>query len=87
METWAREAGFIKIVRKTFNVPYGAWPKDKKLKDIGRFVSHFMELMLDGFVAYPIGEILGWSFAEVQVLVAQMRSAVLNLTNLANGDM
>lgn len=87
MEKWACEAGFTQVVHKTFKVPYGAWPKDKKLKDMGRFVSYFMELCLNGFVAYPIGEILGWSFEELQVLVAQMRSAVLNLTNLAEGDM
>jgi len=46
-----------------------------------------MNLSLDGFVIYPIGQILGWTLEEVQVLVAQMRGAINNPKNCTASDM
>ncbi len=46
-----------------------------------------MDLSLDGFAIYPIGQILGWSFDEVQVLVAKMRAAIRDPRNRTNSDM
>ncbi len=87
MEKWAGDAGFTDIVHKKYNIPYGNWPKDRKLKEIGQYTLLYLNVSLDGFAIYPIGQILGWSLEEVQVLVAQMRSAVNNKRNLVNGDM
>lgn len=87
MLKYARDAGFTDIVHRKFKVPHGPWPKDKRLKEMGKYIRLYMDLSLDGFAVYPIGQILGWSFEEVQVLVAKMRSAVLNLKNLTNSDM
>ncbi|KAI8722697.1 hypothetical protein NCS52_00414100 [Fusarium sp. LHS14.1] len=87
IDRWATEAGFTGISHKKFKIPYGDWAKDKKLKELGSFTGFYLDLSLDGFAVYPIGQILGWSFDEVQVLVAQMRAAVRNPKNLTNGDM
>ncbi|KAH6885725.1 S-adenosyl-L-methionine-dependent methyltransferase [Thelonectria olida] len=87
MQTAAKDAGFVDIVRKVFTIPHSPWPKDQRLKEQGRFVGLYMDLSLDGFALYPIGQILGWSFEEVQVLVAKMRAAISNPKNLTNSDM
>ncbi|KAK7409516.1 hypothetical protein QQX98_008300 [Neonectria punicea] len=87
MEEWARQAGFTDVVPKTFKLPYGGWPKDKKLKELGRYVNYYMDMSLGGFATYPMSELLGWSFEEITVLVAQMRAAIHNQKSLPNGDM
>ncbi|KAH6869390.1 S-adenosyl-L-methionine-dependent methyltransferase [Thelonectria olida] len=87
LEIFAGSVGFINITPKRFKVPYGTWPKDKGLKELGGYTGLYLDLSLDGFAVYPIGQILGWSFEEVQVLVAQMRAAVRDPKNLTNGYM
>ncbi|KAL6355525.1 hypothetical protein LRP88_11120 [Fusarium phalaenopsidis] len=76
METWGREAGFTKIAPKTFKLPYGGWPKDLKLKELGRYIKFYMDMSLGGFATYPMSQILGWSLEEITVLVTQMRAAI-----------
>ncbi|KPM35803.1 hypothetical protein AK830_g10787 [Neonectria ditissima] len=87
MEQSAHDAGFVDIVKKVFTIPHSPWPKDKKLKQQGSYVGLYMDLSLDGFALYPIGQVLGWTLEEVQVLVAKMRSAIRNPKNLTNSDM
>ncbi|KAH7013798.1 S-adenosyl-L-methionine-dependent methyltransferase [Ilyonectria destructans] len=87
MEKFASDAGFGKITKKVFTIPHSAWPKDQKLKKQGQYVGLYMDFSLDGFALYPIGQILGWSFEEVQVLVAEMRNAIRNPKNLTCSDM
>ncbi|PKS08525.1 hypothetical protein jhhlp_004910 [Lomentospora prolificans] len=87
MLKWAAGAGFTELTHKRFKVPHGTWPKDKRLKEMGSFVQSYMELSLDGFALYPIGQILGWTLEEVQTLVANMRASIRNPKVLTNSDM
>ncbi|RSL46755.1 hypothetical protein CEP54_013696 [Fusarium duplospermum] len=87
MEKAARDAGFDGITYRIFNIPYGNWPKDKGLKQLGQYAGLYLDLSLDGFALLPIGEVLGWSFEEVEVLVAKMRAVVRNPNNWVNSDM
>lgn len=34
---WQEEAGFINVTERVYKVPCGPWPKDPKMKDIGRY--------------------------------------------------
>ncbi|KAM5348611.1 hypothetical protein ACJ41O_008435 [Fusarium nematophilum] len=86
MEENARNTGFVDVSHQIFNIPYGYWPKDKRLKQLGQYVGLYLDLSLDGFALYPIGEVLGWSFEEVNVLVAKMRAAIRNQNNWASSD-
>jgi SAM-dependent methyltransferase len=87
MRDSAREAGFEDIVHKVLTIPLGEWPKDARRKRQGQFVGLYMDLSLDGFALYPIGQILGWSREEVEALVAKMRAIIRNPKHLARGDM
>jgi hypothetical protein len=68
------------------NFPTG-WPKDLKLKELGRYVNFYMDMSLGGFATYPMSQILGWSLEEITVLVGQMRAAINDQKNFPNGDM
>jgi hypothetical protein len=82
MEKYIREAGFVDVVHKQWKVPIGGWPQNPKLKQIGFCNGHFIDQSLDGFAVFPIGEILGWSYDEVMVLVASMREAIRDRKSL-----
>jgi hypothetical protein len=75
-EEYMREAGFTDLSSKSWRLPVGGWPQDKKLKQIGLCNGAFIDRSIDAFAIFPIGEILGWSKEEVMVLVSQMRKAL-----------
>ncbi|KAF4475817.1 s-adenosyl-l-methionine-dependent methyltransferase [Fusarium agapanthi] len=75
-EEYMREAGFTDLFSKSWKLPVGGWPQDKKLKQIGLYNEAFIDHSIDAFAIFPIGEILGWSKEEVTVLVSQMRKAL-----------
>ncbi|RYO85107.1 hypothetical protein DL764_009226 [Monosporascus ibericus] len=82
MESWAHDAGFTGVVHKKFKIPLSPWPMDNNLKQQGMYCRLYLDLSLDGFAIYPIGQVLGWGFEEVQVFVAKMRAATRNPKNL-----
>ncbi|KAI8650135.1 hypothetical protein NCS56_01465400 [Fusarium sp. Ph1] len=87
MEQSAREAGFEDIVHKIITIPLSGWPKEDRLKKEGQFVGLYMDLSLDGFALYPIGQILGWSREKVDDIVSKMRAIIRNPKHLGSGDM
>ncbi|KAF5521498.1 Secondary metabolism regulator LAE1 [Colletotrichum aenigma] len=77
-----KEAGFVDIVHKKWKVPIGGWAKDPFLKQVGHYAGLFMDQSLDGWALQPIGEILGWTYEEIMVLVAEMRIALRSSKSL-----
>ncbi|KAJ5019772.1 hypothetical protein K4K57_010439 [Colletotrichum sp. SAR 10_99] len=77
-----KEAGFVDIVHKKWKVPIGGWAKDPFLKQVGHYAGLFMDQSLDGWALQPIGEILGWTYDEIMVLVAEMRIALRSSKSL-----
>ena len=84
---FAEDAGFTDIYSKSYTIPTGTWPRDRRLKEFGAATNHYMELSMEGFALYPIGEIMGWSKMEIDVLVAKLRTALLNNRNRNTGTM
>lgn len=76
MESWPTKAGFTNIEHKVFKLPLNPWPKDKNLKAQGAYTGLYLDLSLEGFANFPLGEILGWPQEQVHVLVANYRTAV-----------
>ncbi|KAK2757597.1 hypothetical protein FQN54_004566 [Arachnomyces sp. PD_36] len=73
-KTLMAEAGFVDIRVKILRRPSNKWPKDKELKRIGLYT---LTNHLNGLHAFTIGlftRVLGWSAAEVEVLLAKCRS-------------
>lgn len=53
------EAGFEEIKEVRFKWPMGGWPKDKKMKEIGRYNAASWDQGMEGWVLYLFTEHLG----------------------------
>ncbi|KAJ6121271.1 hypothetical protein N7512_003736 [Penicillium capsulatum] len=75
MPRMVKDAMFENVDYSERFVPIGTWPKDPKLKEIGRF---FRAEMADGAVeSYSLAVFTrfgGWTTLEVQVLLAHLRA-------------
>jgi len=72
-KAYIEEAGLINVVEKRYKMPVGTWPKDKRLKEVGRW--HLIEVHqgIEGWTLALFTRVLGWSYEEVQVFLAQIR--------------
>ncbi|KAJ5096448.1 S-adenosyl-L-methionine-dependent methyltransferase [Penicillium alfredii] len=69
------EALFDQIEPSEQNCPIGTWPKDPKLKEIGRyFRAQFADSALDSYSLALFTRFSDWKPTEVQVLMAHVRS-------------
>lgn len=71
-----KAAGFTNVVEYRFKVPIGAWPADKKMKEIGQYNRLHWEQGIEGWCLYLLTTIEKWSIEEVQVYLARMREAL-----------
>jgi len=68
------EAGFVGIEERVFKRPSNAWPKDKALKEIGRFTQANMIEGIEGFTMAPFTRALGWKKEEIDILLAKCKA-------------
>ncbi|RMJ22196.1 Methyltransferase [Aspergillus sp. HF37] len=72
------DAGFKNVKEDVYKVPLNSWPKDRKLKDIGRY----QQLnMIEGMEAYSLAlftRFLGWSIQEVHAFFAGVRRELVD---------
>ncbi|KAK5080079.1 hypothetical protein LTR70_008957 [Exophiala xenobiotica] len=73
LKTLFENAGFVDVQVKELKRPCNDWPKDKRMKEIGRFTYFNFMKGLEGFTMAPFTRILGWTQEEVQVLIADVR--------------
>ncbi|KAF4968109.1 hypothetical protein FSARC_4470 [Fusarium sarcochroum] len=78
---YMREAGLINIQQIDHKIPIGGWAKDRKLKEIGRYVLAALEADFEGYVLYMASQLLEWSMNEVEVYCAQLRRELRSGTN------
>ncbi|KAH6972746.1 S-adenosyl-L-methionine-dependent methyltransferase [Ilyonectria sp. MPI-CAGE-AT-0026] len=74
--TWKNkmeEAGFVDVNQEIRKVPIGAWPKDPKLKEIGRFQSLQEAKVIESYTPAVFSRVLGWSNEEIQVFIAKIK--------------
>jgi hypothetical protein len=73
-----RNAGFVDIVVLPSKWPMNTWPKDKKHKEIGKWVSENFNWGAESMTLALFTHYLGWSIEEVQVFAAQFRADLRN---------
>jgi hypothetical protein len=76
-----REAGFVDVREETFVWPIGAWPKDPHLKEMGRWGERNWSEGVEGWVMALYTRLLGWTYAEVQAFVNDLREVIKNRKN------
>ncbi|KAK4635790.1 Methyltransferase pytC [Fulvia fulva] len=70
-------AGFVDVVSEMKKRPVNDWPKDPRMKEIGRYSClNFLE-GLEGFTMAPFTRVLGWQPEEAQILVAKVKKETL----------
>ncbi|KAF4472885.1 methyltransferase, partial [Fusarium albosuccineum] len=70
-------AGFVDIQEFNIKIPLGDWPKDHKLKEMGRFSRAALEQDTEGYVLY-MATMEGWTREEVTVYAARLRREMRN---------
>ncbi|ETN41889.1 uncharacterized protein HMPREF1541_03828 [Cyphellophora europaea CBS 101466] len=75
---WIQEAGFEHVREHRFKMPDGPWPsarteEGKKLKEIGKWRVLEMDAGVEGWAMALFTRVLGMSYEEVQVYLAQVR--------------
>ncbi|KAK5072211.1 hypothetical protein LTR64_004008 [Lithohypha guttulata] len=72
---WLRQAGFENVIEEERPCPIGGWPKNKRLKEIGKvFKYQFLTMAVDSYSLALFTRLGGWSVEETQVLLAEVRS-------------
>ena len=78
LKGWLQEAGFVDMQCTCFPTPFGTWPADPRLKEIGAW--NYLQLMegLEGMVYYVFTRLLQLNKEQVDVLAAQFRQELKN---------
>lgn len=69
-----REAGFTNIMHKVYKIPIGPWAADKHHKVLGAYNFAMLNQGAEAFSLRLFINVLGWSYEEVQVLLAKVKS-------------
>jgi hypothetical protein len=76
--TWMKEAGFEDVKEHRFKMPDNPWPsaatrEGKKLKQIGKWRQMEIETGIEGWSIAMFTRVLGMSYEEVQLYLAEVR--------------
>ncbi|KAF5861429.1 hypothetical protein ETB97_000309 [Aspergillus alliaceus] len=78
LQTWMNNAGFEDVTERVYVLPYGPWPKDPKLKEIGRW--QYVQAP-EGVEAYGLRlytQVLGWPESEAKLHQALVKQQLRN---------
>jgi len=75
---WMVEAGFRNVVELRFMWPQNSWPKDKKMKELGRWNMINALDGLQGFTARLFTKVQGMPVEEMEVLLMEVRQDIQN---------
>ncbi|KAI8648171.1 hypothetical protein NCS57_01484900 [Fusarium keratoplasticum] len=67
------KAGFVDVQQEVRKMPIGAWPKDPKLKEMGRYQGIQQIQAVESYTPRLFSTVLGWTEEEIQVYVAKVR--------------
>ncbi|KAL4804398.1 S-adenosyl-L-methionine-dependent methyltransferase [Aspergillus unguis] len=77
---WMIDAGFTNVQEEVYKVPFSPWPKDARLKELGRYQQANMLEALEAYSLVLMTRFLGWSVEDVKTLLAGVREELLNRT-------
>lgn len=73
LKPWVEEAGFVDVKEHNFKVPVNSWPRDRKLKELGKYQCMNYS---DGLEAISVGlftRALKWQPMEISVFLPRIR--------------
>ncbi|CAH0024719.1 unnamed protein product [Clonostachys rhizophaga] len=69
-------AGFVEIHEEVRKMPLGMWPKDPKLKEIGRFQPIQEAKAIESYTPQIFSSVLEWSQEEILVFMAKVKNEI-----------
>ncbi|GAT29900.1 methyltransferase [Aspergillus luchuensis] len=75
------KAGFVNVREEIFKLPQSPWPKDPKMKDLGRYHQVNMFEALGPYCYALFTRVMGWERTEIEVFVAGMKQELRDLNN------
>lgn len=75
---WMEETGFVNVQQLNYKLPINTWPKDKALKELGKWNLINMVEGLEGYTVRPFTKIMGMSMEEVELLMMEVRKDLHN---------
>ncbi|KAG5753927.1 hypothetical protein H9Q72_007853, partial [Fusarium xylarioides] len=70
------EAGFTDVRIFDYKLPVGGWTSNRKLFELGEYVSLTLENDLEGYTLYMWHNVLNWPREEYPQFLAAMRKAI-----------
>ncbi|KAJ5601196.1 hypothetical protein N7510_010730 [Penicillium lagena] len=81
--TWRQrmeKAGFVNVKEEIYKLPQSPWPKDPKLKDLGRYHQLNMLEAMPPYTYALLTRVLGWNRVEIEALLAGVRQELRDLS-------
>ncbi|OCL12117.1 hypothetical protein AOQ84DRAFT_285851, partial [Glonium stellatum] len=78
LKGWMEEAGFANVREVVVRLPFGMWPREKRMKQIGAL--NYLQFE-EGMEAFSLGlftRVLGWSVERVQLYLVDVRKDMRN---------
>jgi hypothetical protein len=76
LEDWVRKQGFEDVKHVALQVPVGSWPKDPRLKEIGRYYRYSLDEGLESITLRIFTQLLGYTVTEAHATNAYFRTAM-----------
>lgn len=77
-KSWLERACYVDVKDKLFKVPINQWPKDKKMKEIGRYETLNVAEGLEGWSMALFTRVLGWEKDDVLVYLEKIKKEFRN---------
>ena len=72
------QAGFVEIQEQVYRAPFNTWPKDTRLKSIGRRYCACLLEWIEALSMGPMTAAFGWRETDVQRLLGATSKVILN---------
>ncbi|MCJ1480371.1 hypothetical protein MMC06_000526 [Schaereria dolodes] len=74
LEGWLKDAGYLDVHAEKYVMPFGTWPADRHLKEVGAW--NYLQFMegVESFMTALLTRRLGYTIEEVQVLCARIKA-------------
>ncbi|RSL81823.1 hypothetical protein CEP51_005572 [Fusarium floridanum] len=72
------DAGFEDVQQQVYKCPIGQWPKDRKLKEIGKYQAAQESQVITSYTPALFSRVLGWQDDEIQVFMAKVKKDLTN---------
>ncbi|KAJ5899083.1 hypothetical protein N7495_003827 [Penicillium taxi] len=73
LKDWLIDAGFEDVTQHTYFLPYGPWPKDPQLKEIGKYQALMVQDAVESYGLRYCTEVLNWGVEPCRIFQAMVK--------------